>query len=68
MKNFVYVYIVVSLANETIHYTGITRDREKRLLGIIVAHVRTLRDTGRGELKLRLHSNPLARRVHSRNI
>ena len=32
MKDFVYVYILVSLANETIHYTGSTRRLEKRLL------------------------------------
>jgi len=32
MKDFVYVYILVSLENETIHYTGITRRLEKRLL------------------------------------
>jgi putative endonuclease len=27
-----YVYILVSQANETIHYTGVTRDLEERLL------------------------------------
>jgi putative endonuclease len=32
MKGFVYVYILVSQANPAIHYTGITRDLEQRLL------------------------------------
>ena len=32
MKDFFYVYILVSQAKETIHYTGITRDLERRLL------------------------------------
>ena len=32
MKDFFYVYILVSQAKETIHYTGITRDLEQRLL------------------------------------
>ena len=32
MKEFFYVYILVSQANETIHYTGITRDLEQLLL------------------------------------
>ena len=32
MQAFVYVYILVSEANQTIHYTGITRDLEQRLL------------------------------------
>ena len=32
MKKFVYVYILVSQANEMIHYTGITRDLQQRLL------------------------------------
>ena len=31
MSDFFYVYILVSQANETIHYTGITRDLEQRL-------------------------------------
>ena len=31
MKGFVYVYVLVSLENETMHYTGITRRLEKRL-------------------------------------
>jgi predicted GIY-YIG superfamily endonuclease len=32
MKDFVYVYILVSQANPAIHYTGITRDLEQRVL------------------------------------
>jgi predicted GIY-YIG superfamily endonuclease len=32
MKGFVYVYILVRLKNDTIHYTGITRRLEKRVL------------------------------------
>jgi len=32
MNGFFYVYVLVSQANETIHYTGITRDLEQRLL------------------------------------
>jgi putative endonuclease len=32
MKDFFYVYILVSQAEETIHYTGITRNLEQRLL------------------------------------
>jgi len=32
MSDFFYVYILVSQATETIHYTGITRDLEQRLL------------------------------------
>jgi putative endonuclease len=32
MKDFVYVYILVSQANQAIHYTGITRNLEQRLL------------------------------------
>jgi len=32
MKDFFYVYILVSQAKETIHYTGITRDLAQRLL------------------------------------
>ncbi|PYJ13091.1 MAG: hypothetical protein DME93_04815 [Verrucomicrobia bacterium] len=31
MKDFVYVYILVSQANPAIHYTGITRNLEQRL-------------------------------------
>jgi len=30
MQAFFYVYILVSEANETIHYTGVTRDLEPR--------------------------------------
>jgi putative endonuclease len=32
MKNFFYVYILVSQANEAIHYTGITCHLKERLL------------------------------------
>jgi len=32
VKDFFYVYILVSQANDTIHYTGITRELEQRLL------------------------------------
>ena len=32
MKEFVYVYILVSQEDETIHYTGLTRDLEQRLI------------------------------------
>jgi predicted GIY-YIG superfamily endonuclease len=32
MKKFVYVHILVSQASEMIHYTGITRDLQQRLL------------------------------------
>jgi predicted GIY-YIG superfamily endonuclease len=32
MKDFVYVYILASQASPAIHYTGITRDLEQRLL------------------------------------
>jgi putative endonuclease len=32
MSAFFYVYILVSQADETIHYTGVTRDIEQRLL------------------------------------
>ena len=32
MNGFFYVYVLVSQANETIQYTGITRDLEQRLL------------------------------------
>jgi predicted GIY-YIG superfamily endonuclease len=32
MKDFFYVYILVSQAKKTIHYTGITHDLEQRLL------------------------------------
>jgi putative endonuclease len=32
MEKFVYVYILVSQANEMIHYTAITRDLQQRLL------------------------------------
>jgi predicted GIY-YIG superfamily endonuclease len=32
MKDFVYVYILASQENRAIHYTGITRDLEQRLL------------------------------------
>ena len=31
MKNFFFVYVLVSELNETIHYTGITRDLEERV-------------------------------------
>jgi predicted GIY-YIG superfamily endonuclease len=31
MKDFFYVYVLVSKANETSHYTGVTRDLEARL-------------------------------------
>jgi putative endonuclease len=31
MKGFLYVYTLVSQADETIHYTGVTRDLEQRL-------------------------------------
>ena len=32
MKDFFYVYILVSQANKMIHYTGVTRDLEQRLV------------------------------------
>jgi putative endonuclease len=32
MNQFFYIYILASQANETIHYTGLTRDLEQRLL------------------------------------
>ncbi|MDQ2824493.1 MAG: GIY-YIG nuclease family protein [Verrucomicrobiota bacterium] len=32
MKGFFYVYILISEADETIHYTGVTRDLGERLL------------------------------------
>ena len=32
MKNFFYVYILVSQEDETIHYTGVACDLEERLL------------------------------------
>ena len=32
MKDFAYVYFLVSQANQAIHYTGNTRDVEQRLL------------------------------------
>jgi putative endonuclease len=32
MRKFFYVYILVSEANEKIHYTGVSRDLEQRLL------------------------------------
>ncbi len=32
MQAFFYVYILVSEANETIHYAGVRRDLEQRLL------------------------------------
>jgi predicted GIY-YIG superfamily endonuclease len=32
MRTFVYVYILASDSNEGTHYTGVTRDPEKRLL------------------------------------
>ncbi len=32
MKDFFYVYILVSQASDTIHYTGVTCDLEQRLL------------------------------------
>jgi putative endonuclease len=32
MQEFFYVYILVSETNEIVHYTGLTRDLEKRLL------------------------------------
>jgi putative endonuclease len=31
MKSFLYVYILISQANATIHYTGITRNLKDRL-------------------------------------
>lgn len=39
MKDFVYAYILVTQANPAIHYTGITRNLEQRLLliGLLVA-------------------------------
>jgi len=57
MKDFVYVYILVSHANQAIHYTGITRDLEQRLLEHNRPIVHTPRNTGHGELKLPLYSN-----------
>ncbi len=32
MKNFYYVYILVSQVDDTIHYTGITRNFKERVL------------------------------------
>jgi len=32
MRAFFYVYILVSQGNKTIHYTGVTRDLDQRLL------------------------------------
>jgi putative endonuclease len=31
MKQFLYVYILVSAADETVHYTGLTQDLRQRL-------------------------------------
>jgi putative endonuclease len=31
MKNFFYVYVLVSKPNETVHYTGMARDLKERL-------------------------------------
>src|SRR5438094_9473903 len=64
MKDFVYVYILVSHANQAIHYTGITRDLEQRLLEHNRPIVHTPRNTGHGELKLPLYSN----REHSAHV
>jgi len=60
MKDFFYAYILVSQAKETIHYTGITRDLEQRLL-----------EHNRGACPHTsqhrpLHSNLRAKRVHSK--
>jgi predicted GIY-YIG superfamily endonuclease len=68
MKAFVYVYILVSQANEAIHYTGITRDLEQRLLEHNGGTCPHTSEHGHGESKLQLHSNPRARRARSKNI
>lgn len=64
MEKFVYVYILVSQANEMIHYTGITRDLQQRLL----EHNQGTCNTGRGESKLQLPSNPRQRRGHEKYL
>jgi predicted GIY-YIG superfamily endonuclease len=57
MKDFVYVYILVSQANAAVHYNGITRDLEQRLLEHNRRNVRRPRNTGHGESKPLLRSN-----------
>jgi len=67
MQRFFYVYVLVSEADETIHYTGTTQDLQARLTKHnqgLCAH----RNIVRGEFKPPSLSVPNLRPVHSRNI
>ena len=57
MEAFYYVYILISEANNELHYSGITRDLKARLIDTIEESAPTHRNTGRGELKLQSHSD-----------
>ena len=68
MRRFFYVYVLVSEADETIHYTGTTQNLQARLTkhnqGLCAHH----RNIVRGEFKPPSLSDPKLRPMHSRNV
>jgi hypothetical protein len=71
MKEFFYVYILASQANErsiTLALHGILNPESVRGSNTIEARVRMLRNTGHGESKRPSRPNPRAKRANSKNI
>jgi hypothetical protein len=69
MENFFYVYLLVSEADATQHYTGITRDLPSRLKeSTIKAHAYTPPDAARGASKPQSHSDQKRRLELLKNI
>ena len=68
MNDFFYVYILVSQANEMIHYTVSLAILNSACTNTIEALVPTLRNIDHGELKLPLRSNLKPKRAHLKNI
>jgi putative endonuclease len=63
MKGFHYVYILVSEANDKMHYSRVTRDLNARLVEHNSGNVHIQRNTNRGNLKrLAFRSKAKARR------
>jgi hypothetical protein len=68
MENFFYVYILVSEADATQHYTGITQNLPSRLNEHIKAHAYTPPDAARGASKPQSHSDQKRRLERLKNI
>jgi predicted GIY-YIG superfamily endonuclease len=68
MREFFYVYILVSEADAAKHYTGITRDLFGRLQEHNRGHCRTRQNIDLEGLKQPSHSHRKPRRAHSKDI